>query len=374
MIYETFIPSEEQLEEWEDMWEKSGEQYRDATTRYEYDQYRKVDDWSIGEITYYRLREQKWEGTTMVVNADDYPLLPKDSSLKCIYPGCNGVRGIHSSIITSHEFEEPYVLPGRDIVLPPNVRLWAHEKSLTIGEHLRCRCFPRLDVRILNHRDNDRIKVYENPLNYVALRSFDPKPEKKERKIPIYNGCEECGDVRVVCRRCHMKDGRFCSRHSKKVKEYDDSHFCIVCIQRYKCTIFDCPKMCYKQCIKCGKLNETNIVCKDHDTQQCFCNGCVPKWTCDICKELKLNTWSHDCGIFCKDCVESILVDISPCTLIEMLPADHPRRSGGCILLAKYISKCKYCMSGRTVEEIQEEEMWKQFGPMEQEQLPPNRI
>lgn len=92
-----------------------------------------------------------------------------------------------------------------------------------------------------------------------------------------------------------------------------------------------------------------------------LCSSCVPRSVCSSCNELKINTWEHGCGIFCRDCVQEISIDVSPMTLGRLFD----KQSDACYIgVAVELMKCERCMGNKTVLECQfeyysTEEWWR---------------
>ena len=110
---------------------------------------------------YYKEKTFTREGTTIVIDATDYPMRPPPD-YKCARPQCCVNERMHTTLKLDHAFELSSNLEprGYKITLPKNVNVIAHGKSVPFEDHRGCRCFPTLDVTILNGTSNDDITIY----------------------------------------------------------------------------------------------------------------------------------------------------------------------------------------------------------------------
>jgi hypothetical protein len=175
-IYDFFIPTPKEIDDWEGSWLYSKNQFRDGHTRYEFinDEGKNIHKLVFlrGVTNYYKEKDFTYEGTTLVVDAEDYPLKPKPNDLRCEFPGCNGQEVIHRTIITNHKFKEPFYTKGRSITLPDSINVIAHGQSIPIKQHDGCRCIPKLDMRIKNLTAADSVYVQGRGLEWNPLKIF----------------------------------------------------------------------------------------------------------------------------------------------------------------------------------------------------------
>ncbi len=113
--YISFDPAEEELEEWEEDWERCSMKYhsRDGRTIY------RLPDMDLTKITtmhsntqYFRPKMTIWENGSMILDANESRTNRKSNLSdrerdKCAFPDCNGMRDLHKNVITNHEFQEP---------------------------------------------------------------------------------------------------------------------------------------------------------------------------------------------------------------------------------------------------------------------------
>jgi hypothetical protein len=172
--------------------------------------------------------------------------------------------------------------------------------------------------------------------------------------------CDKCGEKREGCHKCHTKDTGLCAKCSPKLRIHNNRVICPTCLWKHKCPIQGCPDLKLNRCKKlntCRNYKELNT-CLNHHPNLGICDDCLSSAKCNECNNINVNTWSHSCGQFCQTCVSKIRIDISPITLMKMLPYGYPRKIGHCILIDKSKIMCKRCMADKTVKDYQEEEMW----------------
>jgi hypothetical protein len=130
--YILFDPTEEELEEWEDEWEKCSMKYHMRDGR----QLFRIPEMDLTKITsffkdptkYFRPKMTVWEDGKMIIDANDYRTKKKSNLSgrerdRCAFPDCHGVREIHGTIIKNHEFQEPeeVITNSRKIAIPRKI-------------------------------------------------------------------------------------------------------------------------------------------------------------------------------------------------------------------------------------------------------------
>lgn len=158
--------------------------------------------------------------------------------------------------------------------------------------------------------------------------------------------CESCGKQREKCRVCGCRDATKCCECTDLLSQVEGVVLCNSCKPIYMCSFNGCGQL-KRNCVKCGSDLQT---CLYHHHMLGICHNCVATSICFSCYELKINTWSHKCGTFCKDCVPRILIDISPITLAKL---HEPYPGGFHNLIDRELVKCEKCMEGKTVLEWQ---------------------
>ncbi len=86
-----------------------------------------------------------------------------------------------------------------------------------------------------------------------------------------------------------------------------------------------------KRCSCCGSKN--NI------SKKGLCTNCISRPACDKCKKVKLGSWIHSCGTFCKDCMDKIFVDVSY----------------GNVKIIRRIAMCRKCIGNKNIHQISSE-------------------
>ena len=188
------------------------------------------------------------------------------------------------------------------------------------------------------------------------------------------NPCDYCGKNRDRCSICGVRNITSCvdCSTSELLRKYNNTVYCRRCYKRNKCVIEGCNKFiinCMNKpyCKKPNSITKFNT-CLEH-THFTICSYCIESRKCDKCHKYKDSTWTHECGKFCTDCVYKLEIDISPATLIKLLPEGH-RCKNSCVETTKRnIYVCIDCLEDRTLKDIQIKEMWKYYGALEDNKI-----
>lgn len=188
--------------------------------------------------------------------------------------------------------------------------------------------------------------------------------------------CHNCANKLDCCYKCGAKDS-YCSMCSLKLRQHQNKVICLGCSVKHKCDRPACPNMRLYNCLACSKYIREQTTCYKHLLETIskltvrqkngLCDDCWTKMSCDICKKVTCK-WTHDCGTFCSVCVPEIFIDISPKTLMNFLPENHPCKIVSPYhLLDRCVVKCKHCMNGKSVKDCQMEEIARLLNPMQNE-------
>lgn len=175
------------------------------------------------------------------------------------------------------------------------------------------------------------------------------------------NLCEICNKKRGgCCIVCSSSSSSKCVDCNPSYTKIDNKVVCKKCVTKATCEDVNCNKLKLRKCVKC-QYTSNHSTCLEHSHQFGTCNKCFCSSFCDTCKAFSLTTWTHECGTFCSDCNPLIRIDVSPLTLLKMLPVEDPRRKNPVYAICQSLIKCKGCMEGKTVTEWQLGSMRRQY-------------